>query len=112
MLGVFEEDERYGGYHVWSFVDRRDKRERKKEVWRLEPEGEAEEPEATGLGSEVKGFSVNPEGESRHRHVRAKKSKEGKRESNKNGKEGKWEGTLGRGCGGSESEKESDSGGI
>ena len=31
-----------------------------------------EKPEATGLGSEVKGFSVNPEGESRHRHVRAK----------------------------------------
>ena len=27
--------------------------------------------EAIGLGSEVKGVSVNPEGESRHRHVRA-----------------------------------------
>ena len=26
--------------------------------------------------------------------------KEGKRESNNNGKEGEWEGTLGRGCGG------------
>ena len=38
----------------------------------LEPEGEAEKPEAIGLGSEVKGVSVNPEGESRHRHVRAK----------------------------------------
>ena len=37
-----------------------------KEVWSLEPEGEAEKPEATGLGSEVKGVSVNPEGEGRH----------------------------------------------
>ena len=55
---------------------------KEKEVWRLEPEGEAEEPEATGLGSEVKDFFVE--------------------------KEGKWEGTLGRGCGGSECEKESE----
>ena len=38
-------------------------------MWRLEPEGEAEKPEAIGLWSEVKGVSVNPEGESRHRHV-------------------------------------------
>ena len=36
-------------------------------MWRLEPKGEAEEPEAIGLGSEV-----NPEGESRRRHVQAK----------------------------------------
>ena len=43
-----------------------------KEVWSLEPEGEAEKPEGIGLGSEVNGVSVNPEGESRHRHVRAK----------------------------------------
>ena len=28
--------------------------------------------EAIGLESEVTGVSVNPEGESRHRHVRAK----------------------------------------
>ena len=40
-------------------------------MWSLEPEGEAEKPEAIGLGSEVKDVSVNPEGESRHRHVRA-----------------------------------------
>ena len=40
-------------------------------MWRLEPEGDVE-PEAVGVGSEVKGFSVNPEGESRHRHLRAK----------------------------------------
>ena len=52
-------------------MDRRDKKG-KQEVWRLEPEGEAEKPEAIGLESEVKGVSVNPEGESRHRHVRAK----------------------------------------
>ena len=38
--------------------------------------------------------------------------KEGKRESNKNGKESKWEGTLDRGCRGSESEKKDGSGGI
>ena len=29
-------------------------------------------PEAIGLGSEANGVSLNPEGESRHRHVRAK----------------------------------------
>ena len=45
---------------------------KEKEVWRLEPEGEAEKLEATGLWSEVKGVSVNPEGENRHRHARAK----------------------------------------
>ena len=28
-------------------------------MWSLEPEGEAEKPEATGVGSEVKGFSAN-----------------------------------------------------
>ena len=39
-----------------------DKRKRKRGV----------ESEAINLGSEVKGISVNPEGESRHRHVRAK----------------------------------------
>ena len=39
---------------------------KEKKVWRLQPDGEAEKPEATGLWSEVKGVSVNPEGESRH----------------------------------------------
>ena len=53
-------------------MDRLDKREKKKKVWSLELEGEAEKPEAIGLVSEVKGVSVNPEGESRHSHVRAK----------------------------------------
>ena len=33
---------------------------KEQEVWSLEPEGEAEKPEATGLGSEVKGVSVKP----------------------------------------------------
>ena len=28
-------------------------------MWSLEPEGEAEKPEATGLWSEVKGFSAH-----------------------------------------------------
>ena len=63
----------------------------KKEVWRLEPEGEAEKPEAIGLGSEVKNVSVNPEGESRHGHVRekmARKERENqtRMEKNVNGK--------------------------
>ena len=52
-------------------MDRRDKA-KEIEVWRLEQEGEAEKPEATGLGSQVKGVSKNPEGESRHGQVRAK----------------------------------------
>ena len=52
----------------WTAVTRG----KEKEVWSLEREGEAEKPEATGLGSEVKGISVNPEVESRHRDVRAK----------------------------------------
>ena len=61
------------------------------EVWRLEMKGEAEKLEAIGLGSEVKGVSVNLEGESRHRHVRAKmarKERENSRimEKNFNGK--------------------------
>ena len=52
----------------WTTVTKR----KEKEVWRLEPEEKAEKPEATGLWSEVKGDSVNPEGESRPRHVWAK----------------------------------------
>ena len=50
---------------------------------------------------------MNRGGESRHRHVRAKNGKEGKRESNKDGQEGEREGAWGRGCGGSESKKKS-----
>ena len=45
---------------------------KEKEVWRLEPEGEAERPEATVPWKGVDGVSVNPEGESRHEQVRAK----------------------------------------
>ena len=37
----------------------------KEKVWRLEPEGEAERPEATAPWSGVNGVSVNLEGESR-----------------------------------------------
>ena len=48
---------------------------KEKEVWRLEPEGEAENPEVTVLGNEAEGVSVNPEGESRHEQIRAKTSR-------------------------------------
>ena len=61
--------------------------EKEKEVWGLEPEGEAEKPGAIGPGSEVKGISVNPEGEA--------------------ATGGKSKRTPGRGSGGSESEKKS-----
>ena len=44
---------------------------KEKGVWSLEPEGEADKPGAIGPGSEVRGVSVNPQGESRHRHARA-----------------------------------------
>ena len=44
----------------------------KQDVWRPELEGEAVKPEAIGLVNEVKDVSVNPEGESGHRHARAK----------------------------------------
>ena len=42
-----------------------------KEVWTLEPEGEAESLEATVPWNGAEGVSVNPEGESRHGQVRA-----------------------------------------
>ena len=45
-----------------------------KEVWRLEPEGEAENPQVTVLGNEAEGVSMNREGESRHEQIRAKTS--------------------------------------
>ena len=47
-------------------------KEKEKEVWRLEPEGEAEKPEATAPWCGVKGVSLNPEGESCNRQARAK----------------------------------------
>ena len=84
-----------------------------KEVWRLEPEGEAEKLGAIGLWNEAESVSVNPEGESRHRHARAK-NWQGRKERIKTRmeKEVKGKGTWGRGCGGSKSEKKSDSSGI
>ena len=45
---------------------------KEKEVWRLEPEGEAERPEATVPENGVEGVSVNPESELRHGQVRTK----------------------------------------
>ena len=83
----FEEDKRHGGDHVRSFVDRRDKG--KEEMWRLEPEGAAEKPGATGQWSEVQGVSVDPEVEKPPQTCTGENGKEGKRESNNNGKEGK-----------------------
>ena len=46
--------------------------EKEKEVCSLESEGEVEKPGSIGLGSEVKGSSVNPEGEGRHGRARTK----------------------------------------
>ena len=46
----------------WTAVTK----EKEKEVWRLETEGEAERPEVTVPRNGVGGVSVNPEGESRH----------------------------------------------
>ena len=66
---------------------------------------EAEKLEAVGLWSEVKVVSVNPDGESHHGHARAKMARKEREDGYKNGKEGTWEGTLGRGCGGSKSER-------
>ena len=43
-----------------------------KYVWRLEPEGEAERPEATVPWHEAEGVSVNPEGQGRYEQARAK----------------------------------------
>ena len=57
---------------------------KEKEVWRLEPEGEAERPEATVPVNGVEGVSMNPEGEGRHGQVR----EEGQKKSNTNGREG------------------------
>ena len=59
---------------------------KEKEVWRLEPEGEAEK---------VNGVSVNPEGESRNRHALAKMARKD-RENQTIMDNSKWEGTLGR----------------
>ena len=64
------------------------------EVWRLEPDGEAEKPEAAAPWSGVKGVSVNPEGESCPRAGASKDGKEGKRESHKNGREGGGENVV------------------
>ena len=45
---------------------------KEKKVWRLEPEGEAERPDARVPGNGVEGVSVTPEGQGRHGKVRAK----------------------------------------
>ena len=51
----------------WTAVTKR----KEKEAWRLEPEGEAERPEATVPVNGVEGVLVNPEGEGRHGQVLA-----------------------------------------
>ena len=51
-------------------------------MWRLEPEGEAERPEATVPWNGVEGVSVKPEGERRYGQVRAKMAwKEGENQT-------------------------------
>ena len=56
---------------------------KEKEVWRLEPEGEAEKLEATGLWNEAEGTFVDLEGECRHGQVRPKITrKEGENQTN------------------------------
>ena len=78
-------------------------------VWRPEPEGQAEKPEATVLWSGVEGVSVNPEGESRHRHARSEMARKGRepqtRMEEKVNEKAPWDE-------GPESEKKSYSGGI
>ena len=51
-------------------MGRRDKRERQRGLEAGTRGCEAEQPEAAGLWSGVKGVAVNPEGESRHGHAR------------------------------------------
>ena len=53
------------------------------EVWRLEPEGEAERLESTVPWNGVEGVSVNLEGESSHGQERAKIVSEGKKSQTK-----------------------------
>ena len=72
-----------------------------KEVWRLELDGEAENPEVTVLVNEAEGVSVNPEGESRHEQIRAKTSCK----ERGNGKKGLSNCAKRRLCGDSKSEK-------
>ena len=53
-------------------MDRSDEKKKKEtEVWRVEPEGEAERPEATVPWNGVEGISMNPKGKSRHGQVQA-----------------------------------------
>ena len=78
---------------------------KEKEVWRLEPEGEAERPEATVPWKGAEGVSVNPEGESRHWQVRAKITR--KEIEHQTEMEEKVDGKAS-----GDSEKESDSGRI
>ena len=65
---------------------------REKEVWTLEPEGEAERPEATVPWNVARGVSVNPEGEKPPRAGTGKNHWEGKRKSNKKERKGRWKG--------------------
>ena len=60
-----------------------------KEVWRLEPEGEAEKLEVTVLRNEAEGVSVNPEGLKASTSRHEPKSREVKRRSSENGKKGR-----------------------
>ena len=84
-----------------------------KEVWRREPEGEAENPEVTHSFVERGGRRHRESG--RWQPPRANTSKnheKGKRRSSPNGKKGWSKGARWRGWGDSKSKKESDSGRI
>ena len=56
---------------------------KEKGVWSLEPEGEAEKLGAIDPGSEVKCFSVNPDGAACHRHARPKMARTGRENQTK-----------------------------
>ena len=73
--------------------------------------GEAEKPEAIGLVSEVESVQVNPEGESSHRHARAKMARKERENQTSMKKKVNGKAPKKRGCAGSKSEKKSDSGG-
>ena len=62
-------------------------KENEKEVWSLEPEGDAEKPGAIGLASEVTGISVNPEGGDHHRRARTKMARMDRENQTKSEKE-------------------------
>ena len=62
---------------------------KEKQVWSLGREGEAVTREAIDWSGEVKGVSVNSEGESRHGHVRANMARKEEKNQTRMEKESK-----------------------